>query len=109
MAGLLGAAGAAGFAAIGAGAGLTGVAGRGLVGAGLGASPAPAFLTERMAFGGAAAGAGVLPLPPVSIKERMREASSSLIELLWLLAATPSFSAASSTSLFSRPRSRDSS
>jgi hypothetical protein len=40
---------------------------------------------------------------------RMREASSSLIELLWLFAAMASFSAASSTSLLSRPKSRDSS
>jgi len=39
----------------------------------------------------------------------MREASPSLIELLWLLAAMDSFSAASSTSLLSRPKSRDNS
>lgn len=52
------------------------------------------------------AGGGV-PFP--RIRARMRVASSSLIELLWLLAAMESFSAASSTSLFSRPRSRDSS
>jgi hypothetical protein len=39
----------------------------------------------------------------------MREASSSLIELLWLRAAMDSFSAASSTSLLSRPKSRDNS
>ena len=82
--------------------------------AAMGAAPAlSAFLTERIALGAAAAGAGAgfegLPLLPVLIRERMREASSSLIELLWLLAATPSFSAASSTSLFSRPRSRESS
>jgi hypothetical protein len=48
------------------------------------------------------------PLPPV-IRVRIRSASSSLIELLWLLAAMASFSAASSTSLFSRPKSLDSS
>jgi len=39
----------------------------------------------------------------------MRAASSSLIELLWLFAEIDSFSAASSTSLFSRPKSLDSS
>jgi hypothetical protein len=107
--GLAGAAGAAGFMAAGADVGLV-AAGAGALA--WGASPAPAFFTERMALGGAAGVAGAaagLPLLPVSIKERMRDASSSLIELLWLLAATPSFSAASSTSLFSRPRSRDSS
>jgi hypothetical protein len=43
------------------------------------------------------------------IKALMRMASSSLIELLWLRAAMDNFSAASSTSLLSRPRSRDSS
>jgi hypothetical protein len=118
-AGLLAKGGPLGVAATGRAGGITGLAGAdvGLVAAGAGAlawgaSPAPAFFTERMALGGAAGVAGAaagLPLLPVSIKERMRDASSSLIELLWLLAATPSFSAASSTSLFSRPRSRDSS
>jgi len=39
----------------------------------------------------------------------MRMASSSLMELLWLRAAMDNFSAASSTSLLSRPRSRDNS
>jgi hypothetical protein len=39
----------------------------------------------------------------------MRAASSSLIELLWLRTTIDSFSAASSTSLLSSPRSRDSS
>jgi hypothetical protein len=58
----------------------------------------------------AAALAGVLAaLPPPSSSWRILDASLSLIELLWLFAATPSFSAASSTSLFSRPKSRDSS
>jgi hypothetical protein len=104
--GLAGAAGAAGFIATGADAGLL-AAGAGALGWGV--SPAPAFFTERIALGGAAGAAAGLALLPVSISERMRDASSSLIELLWLLAATPSFSAASSTSLFSRPRSRDSS
>jgi hypothetical protein len=60
-----------------------------------------------MALGAAAAGAAGLPLPVIRL--RIRAASSSLIELLWLLAAIASFSAASSTSLLSRPRSRDSS
>jgi hypothetical protein len=65
-----------------------------------------------MAFEGAAAAAGgfagaVVPLP--LIRARMRAASSSLIELLWLFTGMESFSAASSTSLLSRPRSRDSS
>jgi hypothetical protein len=106
----------AGFAAMGgAAAAWVGGVGRGLA-AGLGAAGAAsaasltAFLTERIAFGGAVgAAAARLPLLPASIRERIRDASSSLIELLWLLAATPNFSAASSTSLFSRPRSRDSS
>jgi hypothetical protein len=93
----------------------TGAIGRGLVaglgGAGDSTAATSAFLTARMAFGGAAAavGAALLPFEPPSIRERIRVASSSLMELLWLFAATPSFSAASSTSLFSRPRSRDSS
>jgi hypothetical protein len=49
------------------------------------------------------------PVPLPRIRARMRAASSTLIELLWLLAAMASFSAASSTSLLSRPRSRDNS
>jgi hypothetical protein len=73
----------------------------------LGAAGAGAFCTERMALGAAAVGAAGLPLPVIRL--RIRAASSSLIELLWLLAAIASFSAASSTSLLSRPRSRDSS
>jgi len=115
---------AAGAAAAGR-AGAAGAAGRagaagpaeaeGALGA-AGVAGAAAFFTERIALGGSAvvlAGAGVagrtagLPLPVIS--PRMREASSSLIELLWLLTAMDSFSAASSTSLFSRPKSRDSS
>jgi hypothetical protein len=51
----------------------------------------------------------VEPLLPLLISLRIWAASSSLIELLWLFAAMESFSAASSTSLFSRPRSLDSS
>jgi hypothetical protein len=76
---------------------------------------AAAFFTDRMALPGATgAGAagrpGALGLPGLRvIKVRMRWASSSLIELLWLRAAILSFSAASSTSLLSRPKSRDSS
>jgi hypothetical protein len=53
-----------------------------------------------MAFWGGAAGAGAAAA---------LEPSSSLMELLWLFAAIESFSAASSTSLFSRPKSLDSS
>jgi hypothetical protein len=74
-----------------------------------------AFLTDRIALPGAtgaggAAGAAAPGVPLARlIRVRMRWASSSLIELLWLRAAILSFSAASSTSLLSRPRSRDSS
>jgi hypothetical protein len=77
-------------------------------------------LTARIALAGGAgaagsgrvgdsgrAGVGLATVTPIS--ERIREASSSLMELLWLLAAMESFSAASSTSLLSRPRSFDSS
>jgi len=64
-----------------------------------------AFFTDRIAL--AAGGGVVVPWP--LIKALMRIASSSLIELLWLRAAMDNFSAASSTSLLSRPRSRDSS
>jgi hypothetical protein len=88
------------------GAGAAGLEGR----CGAAASEA-AFFTERMAVPAgapAAAGAALSPLPRL-IRARMRSASSSLIELLWLRAAILSFSAASRTSLFSRPRSRDSS
>jgi hypothetical protein len=62
-----------------------------------------------LAGGVGAAGAAPVPFPLRRIRSRMRLASSSLIELLWLFTAMDSFSAASSTSLFSRPRSRDSS
>jgi hypothetical protein len=106
---------AAGLAA----AGLAGAAGALATGlgawgaAGLAAGAVGAFFTERMAFCGGAAGEGALaawePLPPLLIRLRMRAASSSLMELLWLFAAIASFSAASSTSLFSRPKSLDSS
>jgi hypothetical protein len=102
---------------MGAGAGLTGAAGALAAGLGAwgaaGAGAEGAFFTERMAFCGGAAGVGaaaaLAPLPPVLIRLRIRAASSSLIELLWLFAAIDSFSAASSTSLFSRPKSLDSS
>ena len=57
--------------------------------------------------GGAAEDFGDGPLLPSIF--RICPASASLIELLWLFAAIDSFSAASSTSLFSRPRSLDSS
>jgi hypothetical protein len=97
---------AAGFA--GAGLAAAGLAAAGFAGA-AGAAGA-AFFTERMAFlGSAAAGAGLLPFPPPLIRLRICAASSSLMELLWLFAAIDSFSAASSTSLFSRPKSLDSS
>jgi hypothetical protein len=82
-----------------------------------------AFFTARIALAGGVgaegveeggsgrAGAGAPTFTPTftPISDRIREASSSLIELLWLLAAMESFSAASSTSLLSRPRSLDSS
>lgn len=81
-----------------------------------------AFFTARIALPGSAMGAVVgfgadmeggvgreMPLPLGRISFRIRAASSSLIELLWLRAAMDSFSAASSTSLLSRPRSLDNS
>jgi hypothetical protein len=73
-----------------------------------------AFFTARIALAGGVGAwgsgrAGGCPETLTPIRERMREASSSLIELLWLFAAMESFSAASSTSLLSRPRSLDSS
>lgn len=99
----LGAAGAAaGFSAMG----------RGCVGfAGAAAGASAAFFTDRMALPGAGlAGAeAALGAPPLLSRLRILPASDSLIELLWLLAAMDSFSAASSTSLLSRPRSLDSS
>jgi hypothetical protein len=99
--GLAGAAGAAG--ALAAGLGACGAAGAGAAGA---------FFTDKIAFCGAAGADGAAagaPLLPVLIRLRMRAASSSLMELLWLFAEIDSFSAASSTSLFSRPKSLDSS
>jgi hypothetical protein len=98
LAGAAGAAAAAGFGACGAEAGA-------------GAGAEGAFFTDRIAFWGGAAGAAaaLAPLLPVLIRLRIRAASSSLMELLWLFAAIESFSAASSTSLFSRPKSLDSS
>ena len=68
-----------------------------------------ALLTDRMVLAGVAEGELVPAAPPLRIMARMRAASSSLMELLWLRAAIASFSAASSTSLLSRPRSRDNS
>ena len=63
-----------------------------------------------LAGAGLAAGAvGWLGEAPFPSKLRIFPASESLIELLWLLAAIESFSAASNTSLFSRPRSLDNS
>jgi hypothetical protein len=126
--GLAGADGAA--VAVEAAAGLAGgrtgwAAGGGGVAAALRTGAAvtwDAFFTARIALDGGVGLAGGEPVEPVAaavpagggvpfprIRARMRVASSSLIELLWLLAAMESFSAASSTSLFSRPRSRDSS
>jgi hypothetical protein len=64
-----------------------------------------AFFTDRITLPAGCAVAEPWPL----IKALMRIASSSLMELLWLRAAMDNFSAASSTSLLSRPRSRDSS
>jgi hypothetical protein len=74
-----------------------------------GAVSAAAFFTERIALAGAGVAAAGLEVPLPLIRARIRAASSSLIELLWLFTAMESFSAASSTSLLSRPRSRDSS
>jgi hypothetical protein len=67
-----------------------------------------AFFKARIVLG-AVAGADPTPLPLVRISARMRPASSSLIELLWLRAGMERVSAASSTSLLSRPRSLDNS
>ena len=110
---------AAGLAATGLLAvGLTGAAGgeaaEGLAGAGfaaVGLAGGAAFLTERIALPGAGLVGveGWAPLPLDFSRFRIFPASASLMELLWLLAAIESFSAASSTSLFSRPRSLDSS
>jgi hypothetical protein len=73
------------------------------------AGAAGAFCTDRIALGALAAGAAFAPLLPPLIRLRILAASSSLMELLWLFAEIDSFSAASSTSLFSRPKSLDSS
>ena len=75
------------------------------------ASTPAAFLTERIDFPGAGfeGAAAAWGAPPLFSIVRILPASDSLIELLWLLAAMDSFSAASSTSLLSRPRSLDSS
>lgn len=101
----------AGAAAWGLAAGAdaaTGFAGCGAAGA-LGA----AFFTERMALPPSlllAAGLPAAPPAPLPARwVRIFAASASLIELLWLLAAIASDSAAFSTSRLSRPRSRDSS
>ena len=67
-----------------------------------------AFFKARMVLG-AGAGADPTPLLLVRISARMRPASSSLIELLWLRAGMERVSAASSTSFLSRPRSLDNS
>ena len=89
-----------GFAAAGA-TGLLGIDG---------AAGLDAFWTERIAFPGAGlAGADATGLPPCFKRFRILPASVSLMELLWLLAAMDSFSAASRTSLFSKPRSLDNS
>ena len=89
-----------GFAAAGA-TGLLGIDG---------AAGLDAFWTERIAFPGAGlAGADATALPPCFKRFRILPASVSLMELLWLFAAMDSFSAASRTSLFSKPRSLDNS
>ena len=90
-----------GFAAAGA-TGLLGIDG---------AAGLEAFLTERIVFPGAGlvGGADATALPPCFKRFRILPASVSLMELLWLLAAMDSFSAASRTSLFSKPRSLDNS
>jgi hypothetical protein len=82
-----------------------------ITGAGRVGAPAgwgTAFFTDRIALatGGWAEAAG---LEERTRAARMRAASSSLIELLWLRTTIDSFSAASRTSLLSSPRSRDSS
>jgi hypothetical protein len=101
LATISGLAGAAGLATI---SGLTGVAGglgelggAGRAGAaglsGAAAGEASAFFTDRIALLGAVpAGDPVLGWAelPFEIKDRIFAASSSLIELLWLFAATPS-------------------
>jgi hypothetical protein len=69
-------------------------------------------LTDRIDLPGAGfagGAAGLLGDAPLPSKLRIFPASESLIELLWLLAPIESFTAASNTSLFSRPRSLDNS
>jgi len=68
-----------------------------------------AFFTARMALGAGVGASAPPPLLLVRISARMRPASSSLMELLWLRAGMDRVSAASSTSLLSRPRSLDNS
>ena len=115
--GLAGGAGGAITAGLLTTAGAAGVATAGDVGA-----ATEAFLRVRILLAGASAlllGDGgwflsPFPAPPpftplAPRSERIFAASLSLMELLWLFAAIDSFSAASSTSRFSRPRSRDSS
>ena len=107
---------AAGLAGAGAGAVAVGAAGgRGVLGGvtggvtTVGAAAGAAFFTVRI-FTPGASGALAGAEPPFAwSRERIFTASESLMELLWLLAAIDSFSAASSTSRLSRPRSRDSS
>lgn len=73
---------------------------------------AGAFFTDRIDLPGtgfAGEAAGWLGDPPLLSRLRIFPASESLIELLWLFAEMESFSAASNTSLFSRPRSLDNS
>lgn len=112
MAGLAAGAEAAGRAGAGwgfAAGGFTGAGADGLAAAGAdGAAGASAFFTDKIALpaGGFAAVAGLLPC---FSRLRILPASASLMELLWLFAAMDSFSAASSTSLLSRPMSLDSS
>ena len=92
--------------ATGPGGGETGGETGGEAAAGAAGWTTSAFFTDRIALPAGAWGAAE-PWP--LIRALMRIASSSLIELLWLRAAMDNFSAASSTSLLSRPRSRDSS
>jgi hypothetical protein len=75
-----------------------------------GADGLDAFWTERIALPAAGLrGADAVGLPPWLRRLRIFPASDSLMELLWLLAEMDSFSAASRTSLFSKPRSLDNS
>ena len=90
-------------------AGLTSDGAAGLLGMD-GVAGLVAFFTDRIALPGAGlTGADAAGVFPFLRSERILPASVSLMELLWLLAAMDSFSAASRTSLFSRPRSLDNS